>query len=431
MAPAAAVAAPVNTRKALAVLKAAFANRQTTACKVAGIGSSTMAGSNATLEQYRFFNRLARAIQSAYPSGLGTETPIVASTTATFTNTTAAGTHFFNAGVGGTTAANYLPSGPRALVAALAPRVIIHVIGSNDYSTGVAKATYKANVKAVIDALDAAITADHVHILVHAHQRTDVASPAVPWSDYGAALQELAEADANRRIFVDLASMWSLLGIPGADPWDFLDTDNVHLRNTGHMLMAEYLRQELHIPGSIPTPLVPLSDTFTRTVAGGLGTADSGQVWSADASWSVDGAKATGNGHALIEAASSNFDYSVQVTHGSVAGALGMSFAALDANNRLAWYIDSGFPALAKVDAGTLTNLYSGGTAVTTTAGTVHTLRVVKTGTTVTAYLDGVQQTQYTLTAAEQTKYNAYTKVGLRQSAVSVGTFDNVNSTPA
>ena len=60
------------------------------------------------------------------------------------------GFHFLNAGAGGTNSQTYWGDNRKNLVAGYQPRLMIHMIGSNDYSTGMAPTTYKQNVERAI-----------------------------------------------------------------------------------------------------------------------------------------------------------------------------------------------------------------------------------------------------------------------------------------
>lgn len=249
-------------------INAALALASSQPVRGAFTGSSTTEGNNATSAANRYVNRLVAAMQAAYPSG-GSESSVVASTAASFgTLSTANGIHGYNAGEGGTTAATYLTSAERTAIAALNPRFVLHMIGSNDYQTGVAVATYKTNVLAALADLKAKITVPCVHILVHAYARFDTFTPVAPWADYGTALAQIAAADPTNVVFVDLSRLYVPLGIPGADPADLIDTDSIHQKDAGHQFMAESLRVALRIPQ--PATVTPPADTTAPSVPTGL-----------------------------------------------------------------------------------------------------------------------------------------------------------------
>lgn len=245
-------------------LLAALGQRTAGPLRVVFAGSSTTAGNNATTDANRYVNRVVAAMQAAYPSG-GTEPAVLASDTASFgTLSTALGIHGYNAGAGGTNSGNYL-SGRVSSIGAINPRAVVHMVGSNDFQAGMAVATYKANVQARIAELNAAIATPCVHVLVHSYQRLDVTTPAVPWADYGKALAEIAASDPANIVFIDLSGLFVAVGVPGADPANVIDADNIHGTNAAHQMMAEALKVALRIPATAATPA---ADTTAPTVPG-------------------------------------------------------------------------------------------------------------------------------------------------------------------
>lgn len=393
-----ALRAAMGRQTALGKLYAGLAMRRVMPCRIVGVGSSTMQGVGATTEADRTFNQLIARLQAAFPSGLGTETTVVASTTATWgTISYAAGVHGYNAGEGGTTSANYLTTAEVASIGALDPRAIIHIVGSNDFATGITPTAYKTNVQGWVNALKAVVPNPVVQILVHTFQRMDTPSPAYPWADYGTALREIAEADPDNVVYIDLSDEYRLMGIPTA------------------------------VTRSVAAGATIATDTLRRSGTG-LGIAQTGQPWTADGTWSTttSGASCTaGNGLAYVDVGTGDMDVSATVGITSGSGAIGLLLNAADFNNRLVYYLNAGAGTwnLGKFDAsGSLAALTSG-SGITTGAGTSHVLRALSSGATITLYVDGVQVGTYTLTAPEQTKFKALTRAGLRHNPAVVGTF--------
>jgi hypothetical protein len=220
-----------------------------------------MAGNNATTVGNRVFNRFITRVQDAYPSGTGSETAVIASPTAVFgTLSTAPGVHGFNAGEGSTTSATYLTADERTSMAALGLALQVHIVGSNDYAAGMSTLTYKANLQAVLSDLRIKRQVPCVDVLVHAHQRADVTSPAEPWSAYGQVLAELAGAYPDRTVFVDVSGAFARNGVPDPDPLNLLDSDGVHLTDVGLDFLADRITMALAIPivtGRNPAPAAP------------------------------------------------------------------------------------------------------------------------------------------------------------------------------
>lgn len=254
--------APATASPALTRLRVALATRDSGPRPLVYCGSSTTAGSNATAESRRYVNVLTAALQAEFPLRTGTASPAMRTLAQAVGAALTAGVQGVNAGVGGTTAANYLTTTTITDVASLDPVMILHMVGSNDYASGVAPATYKSNLLAKIDALDAQIGVPHVHILVQPYQRTDVTNPTYPWSAYRDAMAELAAAAPSTRALIDLDPIYTTAGVPGADGYNLLDTDNVHQTDAGHTVMADLIVDALTIDVTIP-----VAETVADTVA--------------------------------------------------------------------------------------------------------------------------------------------------------------------
>jgi hypothetical protein len=293
-------AVPSPTR-ALDTFLARLSARAVLPCRIGGSGSSTMAGNNATTVGNRVFNRFITRVQDAYPSGLGSETAVIASPTAVFgTLSTAPGVHGFNAGEGSTTSATYLTADERTSMAALGLALQVHIVGSNDYAAGISTLTYKANLQAVLSDLRIKRVVPCVDVLVHAHQRADVTSPAEPWSAYGQVLSELAGAYPDRTVFVDISGAFARNGVPDPDPLNLLDTDGVHLTDVGLDFLADRITMALAIPivtGRNPAPPAPAgaADTTAPSTPTGV-TAGSPTASTIALSWtaSTDAVGVTG-----------------------------------------------------------------------------------------------------------------------------------------
>jgi lysophospholipase L1-like esterase len=249
-------------------IKAQLALRSTAPYVIVGAGSSTT-------DQGWYLRMLHESLKAAYPVSSGDTNPA-------FTNLPGAvasppkapGIYMVKAGVAGTTASNYLTSTTRAQIAALAPKLIFHMIGANDYATGIPVATYKTTLISQLDAIDALMTTPHQHILISQHERYDAAALAAkvaPYADYSTAMKEVADGRVNA-LFIDARLVFSGVGIPpaagnGNDPYGLMKQDLIHLRPAGHALLADTLRAKLEIPGPVSngrTGTVFLSDSFNR-----------------------------------------------------------------------------------------------------------------------------------------------------------------------
>jgi lysophospholipase L1-like esterase/chitodextrinase len=262
--------------------------RAVTPCRFVILGSSTPAGSTATTVANRVVNRLLVAIQSAYPAPSGTTEQTIG--TLDTTPSTAGGIQFYNGAVSGNTSSNYADSTTITKAVAIAPRVIIHWVGSNDYAANVAPTTYKANLKSVIDSIDAQLTAPHIHVLIQGHERFDVTGRTYTWAQYGRAQDELAASQILGNVFnVDISSYFYPLGVApstqyGTDTLGLMNADKIHMLDAGHALMAEAIARQLGIINTPQAALV-LADTTPPTVPGTptatAGTTSATLTWAA------------------------------------------------------------------------------------------------------------------------------------------------------
>jgi lysophospholipase L1-like esterase len=240
-----------GTPNSLAILHAGLATRERWPCRLAFVGSSTTAGGNASDPGHRYVDLLVARMQAAYPSGTGSETSVQVSSSASFDDVSAEpGVHGYNAGNGGTTAADYLDGDAIQAIAALDPRMVLHMVGSNDYRSGMAPEDYRGHVQDVVSGLQSRMSGPCVHVLVQSYQGPDTASADLPyaWGEFGKALAGIAAADPDRVAFIDISGPYYLLGVPGDDPFGLIDTDLIHQTDAGHAFMADTLRTRLGVP---------------------------------------------------------------------------------------------------------------------------------------------------------------------------------------
>ena len=428
----------------LAILRARLAKSTTEAVRVAFCGSSTTAGSNATAPQYRYVDRFVKALQGAYPAPGGVESAVVASTSAAFgTLSTVAGVHGYNAGEGGTTSTTYLTAAERTAVAALNPAMVMHMVFANDYRFGTPVATAKANLIAVIDDLRSKITVPCVQVLVNSYPRFDAVAEAnkiAPWSDYGRAMREVADLYPDA-VYIDLAPSYALVGIPGADPLNLIDSDDIHQTDQGHALMADLLKKAFSLTGggtgtvtttnlivvyvdsASPTgPYIYTSDTFSggnattlvgrTTDVGLLGTPKALELSTTDAALAISsgavvaGATAAGQFFGFDMPLADQFIRAKIVTKptGSASStsiyldARRVSAAANTTTYRL--QLTNATMVLRKIVAGASTDLQTG---IAYAAGDVVELRCL--GTTISVLVNGTVVATVTDAAVSSTKY--------------------------
>lgn len=219
------------------VLRAALEGQRTAGVGVIFAGSSTIQGDKATSTDRRPVQRI-----SAYL------TPRAASAAVRDNSVTPAdGVQVWAWGIGGSTSANYLTSSHYTAVGSIKPVLMVHVIGSNDWSGSRTPAQYEASMRSHLAELKAA-SPNTVHLLVGQHQRNSPATGSHPWEDYTAVLRTLAGEDPERVEFLDLWPRYAVIGIPGADPWGWLHSDGIHLTDASYRVLADWLAEHLGIP---------------------------------------------------------------------------------------------------------------------------------------------------------------------------------------
>lgn len=409
---------------ALGILYAAYARALTDPVAIIPLGSSTTAGTDQKPAD-RWVNKLIGWMQESYAAGPGAETDV--GTLSTPRNLLP-GIHGYNGGVSGARSDTYVTAGMITQIGALAPSIITHMIGSNDANHGYTAAAYKANVENRLDALDAAISTPHVHVLIHAHERSDK-NVSVLWREYREVLRQIARERPRNVAFIDLSRDYESIGFPTSDPLGFLAADKVHLQPNGHDFTARLIGEQLAARRNTPWRAV-VTDDFERP-NGALGSSDTGQPWRVVAgNFEISAGKALlkSGGTVLIETGSTDVDISMDLYHSGVADALtGVVFSADDNDNRLGFYFNAGAGQEISFNLtrnGTNTALWR--QAKTLNPGT-YRIRVIKVGNKVTAFMDGTLVASYTLSTVSYDHTKTFTKCGFRCGGnVYTMTYDNV-----
>lgn len=211
---------------------------QTSPYRVMFLGSSTTYGYSVLWPEGFSNQMVAHIVSDQMPVPA---TPIQRSTSSRTAPTTA-GFHFHNAGVNGSTSINYWGTDQKNLTAAYRPRLVIHMVGSNDYANGTAPTTYRSYIERAIGEINNRSSGCR-HLLVHQFQREDVTSPAYQWTDYRDQLKAIAASrtdtdfcDADRILTSELG--WSS---------SMLQSDKVHADWFGNTLLARAVRNYLKL----------------------------------------------------------------------------------------------------------------------------------------------------------------------------------------
>lgn len=224
--------------------------------KVMYTGSSTTQGIPPYGVTNKFFNYVSQfsARLLAYSKGgLCTQGVVSATTTSGVTAPSANGMYFFNCGLGGTDSANYIGTDRRALMDLIAPQVIIHMVGANDYrNQSPTPAVFKTNIQAVIT--DARTRVPGVkHVFVHSYPSLDVTgSPTYTWGTYLDKLKEIAAANSDVRV-VDVSPQWAARGVylNSPDPENLVSGDNIHATDDGHTFLSDSIITAMGLEGKL------------------------------------------------------------------------------------------------------------------------------------------------------------------------------------
>lgn len=396
---------------ALGVALSAFTRAKSQPVSIVPLGSSTTAGTDQAPET-RWVNKVARALQNSFAYGPHAQSPVGTLDSAKNSNP---GVHVYNGGVSGARSDTYLSSAKVSQIAAIAPSIITHMIGSNDANHGYSAATFKGNLLGWIDSIDAVLPTPHVHVLIHAHERSDSNITAL-WNEYREVLRSIAISRPKTVAFVDLSREYEALGFPLSDPLDFLKDDLVHLTPDGHDFTGRLLIKAL---GAEPKSArrTAIRDTFNRA-NGSLGVADSGQPWQVPAGgFNINSNKMalTAAGTALIEAGASDIHLHAKVTHTGASSVLtGLVFRAKDNDNRLGFFINAGSGQQTSLNLtrdGSNTTLWT--EPITLSPGE-HDVDVVVVGNFFAAYINGTLFKTYELPASAMDATSSFTKVGVR-----------------
>lgn len=148
----------------------------------------------------------------------------------------------YTGAIGGTQSSNYINAAMLAAIKALQPALITHMVGSNDYGSGITLAAYKANLRNWMDQLQAA-SPGTVHLYIHQQPRNDIAKPAARWAAYGKAMAEVAAAYPNAA-YLDASAHFPFEGeMPGN-----IMAEGVHMDENGHKILADVIAAAMGNP---------------------------------------------------------------------------------------------------------------------------------------------------------------------------------------
>lgn len=220
-------------------LRTAMLSPATTDYRVCVLGSSSSNGAYTTEPEKAVFQRLA--YRSGAPSYL-----TLATVGAPVGGT---GLRWWTGAEGNTTSANYFPQARKNALANVAPDMVIHMIGENDYYYGTTINDYIANLEAACDYIES-VSPGVINVLVNSHGRYDVNNPVAPWSAYGEAMRQVASNNPAQRYYIDTMEYFAVLGTMNDNRAGMImgGTDMVHPNDYGHKYLAKIIGAHLGIP---------------------------------------------------------------------------------------------------------------------------------------------------------------------------------------
>lgn len=424
-----------GTNAALGILRARLATQDTEPVPLVFAGSSTTEGFN-TDESNRWINLIAERV---------TDRPVIfgyaaAAASAPFQD----GITFINMGRSGTDSGGYITLNEAPVIGGWAPALVMHTVGANDSSwEWGTPANTVTNIRARIEAVDAASPKPVTHVLMHQHERYDRV-PQYPWDDYHAALLDMAASFPNVTIF-DITPTFEAVGVPGSDPLGLMMPDLVHINDHGHRLYADLVGTFLDLPtrpviaqGGQPEPMtITLHDNFDRpdrsTITGDVpAIAPDGAAWAelAGQIGIVGGVLTPEVGMtttALVDAGTPDIHMTVDVTYRDPSFIGGIVFRATDLNNRWGVYVfgGDGIPEvqLFRMVGGNSAKVHQVSRDFTPGEEMAVTVRCV--GPNITVSINGARVLTYAMTAGEDAQSRGWTKVGPRITSGSL-TMDNL-----
>lgn len=406
----------------LARFHAALAIRNRRPVRIVTLGSSTTWGAAASSREREWTSILLRAFQAAYPSGIpGGEASVKKFSEAAIPNPLP-GVQLINGGISATTSANYISGLTLMGIANADPDCVMHMIGSNDSVMDVSPTQFQSNLIAHLNSIDnQQNAAGHptCHILLHTYRRWQ--ATAEYWSEYYEALKAIEQSRDNV-LLINLDPQFEKIDMYGADPYDFMSPDTVHMTDSGHALMADLIIRSLGISPAPEDRRVVLSDSYTKQVGVPqvveMPAGRSYEMFPANSFSSGNGRLThSAGGTILVDSGLSDLEVSGVVNTGDGGSLAGLLFRGDSDTNRLGVFINrvTQQVALYKADSGATTILSE--TSFASSVNTSYVLSVIAQGPTIKVYVDAKLVMTVELSPADQTKFGVFTKIGFRSGA--------------
>lgn len=196
------------------------------------------AGSSTTRSNPGYVGFLTSILQELYL--VDSPTAPQWSTDADWVERTTAGLHGYSAGENSAKAGDYLDDVESDRIAALDPALIVHMVGSNDYTGQTDPAVYEQQLRGRLAYFDSVLTKPAQHVLVHAYAKQGFTPGQYEHGEYLGAMERIA-TDRGDTIVIDLSADYRAVGVPGDDSMGLIGPDGTHQTPSGYRFMAALL----------------------------------------------------------------------------------------------------------------------------------------------------------------------------------------------
>lgn len=243
-APSACSLAPLPSSPALTALHDRIDRAATGRVRLVALGSSTTVGMDLADQSQRWPDQLMSGLLAR---GVRGEARTVAPLSPE-SLTAAPGARMVDGALPGAVAAQYVTEYAPGLVleraTGNAPDVVFHMIGANDYWAQLPPLVYRAGLESGLAVLDAQLH-QPINVFVSTYRDPAQTDPHIGWSAYVEQMRQVAAEDPAHRLFVNLTPWFDGVGVPGSDPYGYLDAGGVHPSPAGHAMIAQLLLQAL------------------------------------------------------------------------------------------------------------------------------------------------------------------------------------------
>lgn len=234
-------------------------SRDTEPVPVVFVGTSTTGGTGASARAKSYGAIVASALASSFPQESGASNTSYSPISDTMGGEVPNGVvSYFHSREGGS--ASYVNDVDAAIIGAINPAMIVHLVQASDGRFAVDPGLYKERIRTAMNRIDSESSYPLTHVLISQPPMSTAEWPDIDYNEYTEKLRELA-TERKGVLFIDTVSQFADAGItggPGPDPLNLVNSDTVHPSDNGHALIAAIVCHGLGISVSttvkIPQP---------------------------------------------------------------------------------------------------------------------------------------------------------------------------------